>query len=268
MTAIKSRTGRARRIGGVASTFSTDYPVWTPQELCKFHALCVVTKRIDEEWLWPSGKLDEAQAIAIFGALLTDDRMKSVWKALRRRSEKLEVQDWPRKFVRHCLGTIARYNAAPKMTPAETRKHLTKIASLARALGAAMENSPSRDIRDVHISELLDSYGIGHVSTAEERALPSVRELVMRLAKMLALNARRRDSFFDIPQPNARDAREHFFIRALSSYFRNVYGLPLHDHVRTITEVAFGRSPGTIRPGTVRLLLARDRRKNAPPTQE
>lgn len=93
----------------------------------------------------------------------------------------------------------------------------------------------------------------GYLEFLLSENLPTIPKLLLKLHDRAKEHA---EEPVGIPQPNAAGAEVHHFIRILSRYFLQSYGLPLHANVAAITTAVF---KSDIEEDKVRALLRGDR---------
>lgn len=210
----------------------------------------------------------------ILNSLITKRVMANVWKNLGRRQDSFKPamslfggRDQARNLFGACVEAEISWINLPKRTKAESKKLHDDIAAVSLQLcGLLVEVLYTSDFSDTRryiekeklkdFVEALAENGCeiwpgfdGYLDELLSGLLPAIPKILLTLHKQALEEAQNPHA---VRQPNSPSAKANFFIDALSSYFKQVYGTPLHAHVAAITTALFDEDIGEDR---VRALL-------------
>lgn len=198
--------------------------------------------------------LPDEESTVLLGKLITDPRMKDVWKALAKRIDK-NVDFF--NFIGVCEGGISHWRGNLKQTAAERKAFYQEIRDTAGKLMYLMYKSDKFDFYSINalidkeavkwLLEALDAdsdfYGdedknldYAHFSLSD--VIPRIQEVLTDIANKAMQYSKEEPT---VRKPNSENADIHFFVRTLSEYFRNKYKQPLHEVVAATAEVVFDR---------------------------
>ena len=190
--------------------------------------------------------LPDEESTALLGKLITDQRMKDVWKALAKRIDKdIELN----QFFNACEGGITGWRGNLKQTPAERKVFYQEIQDTSLKLLNLMGKSGQFDF--YFIQRLIDDQSIEWLMEVLDApnelsyARFSVSEIVPRVHEVLIDISEKAKQYGEeessVKKPNSDNADIHYFVRMLSEYLKKRYGQPLHEVVAATTEVVFDR---------------------------
>jgi hypothetical protein len=198
-------------------------------------------------WLYRfSSGLPDEEGTALLGKLITDPRMKDVWKALAKR---MEEDSELYQFFRVCEIGITGWRGDMKQTAAERKAFYQDIRDTALKLISLMNKAGQFDLYSTSriakyqsiegLTEGLDapnelSYARFHMSVSA----PRVTDVLVDISEKAT---RYREEEYSVKKPNSENADIHYFVRRLSEYLKERYGQPLHEVVAATTEVVFDR---------------------------
>lgn len=190
--------------------------------------------------------LPDEESTTLLGKLITDHRMKEVWKTLARRIVKDSEFS---HFFNVCEGGISGWRGDPKQTIAERKEFYQEIRDTARKLILLMHKSGRFDLYS--INNLIDDQTIEWLIEALD--IPSepsytrfcVSDVVPHVNKVLIDISEKATQYGEeeptVKKPKSENADIHYFVRMLSRYLKNKYKQPLHEVVAATTEVVFDR---------------------------
>lgn len=183
----------------------------------------------------------------LLGRLLTDLRMKSVWKALEKRVA--NERDY-HAFVNACEHFITAWRGDNKRTAAERRAMFQEVAAAAANLQSLLCLCSEFD--DYSIKKLIDEEKIQwfidvlparntddawYASACLSEIIPSVQDVLQDIAQRATEYGEMEPV---VKKPNSSNAQIHYFVRCLSNYCVRRYQQPLHEVVAITTAVVFG----------------------------
>ena len=190
--------------------------------------------------------LPDEESTALLGKLITDTRMKDVWKALGKRIEK-DIELY--QFFSACEGGITGWRGDPKQTAAERKAFYQEIRDTALKLIYLMNKAGQFDLYS--INELVEDRSIewlmGVLDAPNELSYArfSVSDIIPRIHEVLIDISEKATQYGEeessVKKPNSENADIHYFVRMLSEYLKKRYGQPLHEVVAVTTEVVFDR---------------------------
>ncbi|PTR14515.1 hypothetical protein C8R31_106189 [Nitrosospira sp. Nsp2] len=174
--------------------------------------------------------------------LITDLRMKDVWKSLIKRAK--SDQDFP-NFFRACEWGITGWRGDMRQTPSERRAFYQEIRNAAGLLQSLLNKASGFDyysinnlVDDQQIEWLLEVLNapndVSYARFSLSDITPSILEVLNDIGKKASQYAEDESS---VKKPNSRNAELHYFIRFLSGHCERCYGQPLHDVVTVTTSV-------------------------------
>jgi hypothetical protein len=212
--------------------------------------------------------------LKLLNGLITKTVMADVWKNLERRQDSFKPamslfggRDQARNLFGACVEAEIGWINLPKRTKAESKKLHEDIAAVSLQLcGLLVEVLYTSDFSDTRryiekeklkdFMEALAENGCeiwpgfnGYLDELLSGLLPAVPKILLTLQKQALKEAQNPHA---VRQPHSPSAKTNFFIDALSSYFKQAYGTPLHAHVAAITTALFDEDIGEDR---VRALL-------------
>ncbi len=202
--------------------------------------------------------LPDEESTILLGKLITDQRMKGVWKTLTRRIEKdIEFS----QFFNMCEGGISGWRGDPKQTTVERKQFYKEIQDTVGKLMFLMGKSGKFDlyltnqlIDDQSIEWLIETLDIPNESSytrfCVSEIVPHINEILLDISEKAKQYGEKEPS---VKKPNSENADIHYFVRALSQYLKSRYNQPLHEVVAATTEVVFDRQ--TIDSDYVRKLI-------------
>lgn len=193
--------------------------------------------------------------------MVTDERMKDVWKSLEKRvKDKFEY----RAFWNKCeQGVLGWRGTKKKWTQSEFTRHMQSVHEAVIHLSKLLYDAPDFEyfslihlIDDEKLESLLDALNIdiptetlkynafdeegycSYVRYSLNNSLPRLDEIFSDIS-IKALEHSQKSVI--VKKPNAKNADIHYFVRTLSGYLTKKYGQPLHQVVATTTTVIFDR---------------------------
>ncbi len=192
----------------------TALPSWAPETLASLHQA-----RLEEGGSYKDDALLER--------FLTDSRMENVWRAIEKRTN---PQDEFPLLLFISLATLFSWEE-PKEPPELLKRRYNRIATLAKELGAAMENS------------ILEREGMSRwiaiIKKSAEEKVSSVDHSFLPYTRFM--------DRFDMESPV-----KTLLARSLYQRFISAFGQPLWDSIATLIEVALDLPPETITVDFVR----------------
>lgn len=190
--------------------------------------------------------LPDKESTAILEQLITDLRMKDVWKTLAKRV----VDD--REFLQFfsaCEGGITGWRGDLKQTSSERRAFYKEIWDTAANLQTLMSKAGEFNFYSIHklmddqqIKWLLDvlsgTTDIRYARFCLHDVIPSMFEILNDIAAKATQYAEEESS---VKKPNSVNAEIHYFTRSLSDYCQRQYNQPLHEVVAITTAVIFNQ---------------------------
>ncbi len=197
--------------------------------------------------------LPPEEELALLEKLIADQRMKTVWAALSKRSK--DQHEDPLQFFSVCQRGIAGWRGDPKQTPAERKAFYQDLYDAVVRLDVLMNEAAGLDfysiedlIQDSSIETITDASDIppayssdatmesSYLKFSLSEIMPSFHTILRDISEKAILL---RDEAAPIKKPNSQKAGAHFFIRMLSGYLRNSYGQPLNEVVALTASVVF-----------------------------
>lgn len=190
------------------------------------------------------GGLPDKESTALLELLISDLRMKDVWKALAKRvKQRQEFFD----FFRACEGGITGWRSDLKQTPSERRAFYQEIWDAAATLQSLMSKSSEFDyysinklVDDQQVEWLLDALDapndVSYARFSLSEITPRIFEVLNDIAAKATQYAEEESS---VKKPNSPNAEIHYFTRLLSDYCQRRYKQPLHEVVAITTSVVF-----------------------------
>lgn len=258
------------------------YPNWAPDVLVNFHKLCAekpesihnpdeqiehLKKKpecshfTDEDWASVRRYLDRALPLSdqeskeLLGRLLTDQRMKDVWKTLAKRQKSNE---YCYNFWDACVTAIRGWRNSQKLTTKERQTFLAELGEHARDLrrmffasdqfyfyqtGDLIDDKETDWLIDTLEIKPTEKMGLdssdelrGYVHFMLGAVVPSVVDI---LSDIESKTVELLNEEVLVKKPNSKKAPIHYFVRRLSEYLRKGYGQPLHDVVAATASVVF-----------------------------
>lgn len=190
--------------------------------------------------------LPDKESTVLLELLITDLRMKDVWKALARRIEK--DQEFF-QFFNACEGGITGWRGDLKQTPSERRAFYQKIFDAAAELQGLMSKADDFDyysitklIDDEQIEWLLEVLDATNDVSYTRFSLSEIIPHYFLVLNDIAEKAKKYgEEESSVKKPNSENADIHYFVRSLSGYLSRRYGQPLHEVVAATTGVVFDR---------------------------
>ncbi len=190
--------------------------------------------------------LPDEESTTLLGKLITDQRMKEVWKTLARRIEK-DIEFF--NFFGACEGCINGWRGDLKQSAAERKAFYQEINNTVEKLKYLMYKSGKFDlyytsqlVDDRRIEWLMDELDIpeelSYTRFCVSDIMPSIHEVLTDISEKATQYGKKVPS---VKKPNSENADIHYFVRNLSQYLRNRYKQPLHEVVAATTEVVFDR---------------------------
>lgn len=209
--------------------------------------------------------LPQAEESQLLERMLTDLRMKNVWRSLQRRQK--SDKDYYR-FWSACSGAIISWRGESKYSAKEQREFYQKIydhaAELQSLLGKSKEfhlYSISTIIKNADIEWLVDVLNadpIEDVTKEESYARFCLDEIIPSIHTVLTDIAGKAKEYADlnplVRKPRSDGAHVHYFVRYLSRFLRGYYGQPLHEVVAVTASVLLDKVE--IDAGLVRKLVS------------
>lgn len=254
-----------------ASNSQTGYPHWSPPSLIAYHLILKQSSGLfdHEQCIAASGLhgaslkhftqliyrknefLSPPDASDLYEALLSNERMKSVWAAILRRSTSRSDAI---NLAVTCNSILASWRGQPLLTAKETQDLFKSIANHAGKLAQLLPQAKALDnytaltlIADTSIATVLRSLGawpanddddddvIIYVREQLANIMPSLSTILSDIQRNAATWGAQKPI---LKQPHAPNAKVHHFVRELTAYFNCKYKLPLPDHVATMACVA------------------------------
>lgn len=190
------------------------------------------------------GGLPDKESTELLELLITDLRMKDVWKALAKRVKSgQEFFD----FFRACEGGITGWRGDLKQTPSERRAFYQEIWGAAATLQSLMGKAGEFDyysinhlVEDQSIEWLLEVLDAPNDVSYARFSLSEVTPNIFVVLNDIAAKAKKyAEEESSVKKPNSPNAEIHYFIRGLSDYFHRRYNQPLHEAVAITTAVIF-----------------------------
>ena len=194
--------------------------------------------------------LPDRESTALLELLITDLRMKDVWKALVRR-----VED-DREFLHFfsaCEGGIAGWRGAQKQTASERRSFYQETYDAAARLQSLMSKASEFDFYSINdlvddrrvewLLEVLDASPPLNGKDEASYARFCLSDVVPSIFQVLGDIGEKAKQYGEeeplVKKPNSPNAEIHYFTRCLSAYCQRRYNQPLHDVVAITTSVIF-----------------------------
>ncbi len=190
------------------------------------------------------GGLSDQESTDLLERLITDLRMKDVWKSLAKRIE--DEREYV-QFVNACEGGITGWRGDLKQTPSERKAFYQEIWDAAAKLQSLM--GKSGEFHHYYINSLVGDKEIEWLQEVLEAPndvqytrfclhdiIPSIYEVLNDVAAKAKQYAEEEPS---VKKPNSPNAEIHYFIRLLSSYCQRRYNQPLHETVAITASVIF-----------------------------
>ena len=196
------------------------------------------------------GLLPSEESDALLLKLIFDLRMKVVWLSLARRKN---TNSDATRFWMACEGAVGGWRGEPKTTVKERLQILSDIQESLKSLQANMHKV--REFEFYSINQLIDNQSIkwlletldAELSLIDEgKALDyasfCLGEIIPQFDLVLMdihakANELKKESVI-VKKPNSENAKIHYFVRQLSSFFQDYFGQPLHESVAITTSVA------------------------------
>jgi hypothetical protein len=190
--------------------------------------------------------LPDKESTALLGRLITDIRMKDVWKSLAKRVKK-DQEFWD--FFSACEGGIKGWRGDLKQTPSERKAFYQEIRDTAAKLQNLMNDAGEFDlysitdlVDDQQIEWLLDVLDapndVSYARFSFSDVIPNYFWVLNDIGEKATQYGEEESS---VKKPNSENADIHYFVRMLSDYLKERYGQPLHEVVAVTTEVIFDR---------------------------
>ena len=201
-------------------------------------------------------RLPQEQFTKLLGKLITDFDMKKAWQAISTR--KTSDNDFF-LFVHACNEAIIGWRGDQKLTKAEHKQYYQKITDLASELSELMSNAalfhqylPYKlnnkaaswlfsALKSGHDFDNDEDYKVSHTNFLLRQVLPDLQGLLGDIAEKATQFSCEQPS---VLKPNSKyeDPAAQYFIRSLSKYLKNKYGLPLHEVVAATASVVCEQS--------------------------
>jgi len=214
--------------------------------------------RLDGEM--PCG-LPEKESTALLEQLITDIRMKDVWKALAKRTD----EDYEFfLFFKACEAGILGWRHDLKQTASERKAFYQEIRDTSAKLFSLLNKADQFDLytidslyNDKKIEWLMESldvppYAIPHARSRLAEIMPSIYQVLINISEEAAQYGKEESS---VKHPNSPNAEIHHFIRLLSGYCQYKFKQPLHEVVAITASVIFNQQ--NIDDDNVRKLVKR-----------
>ncbi|MCX7178663.1 MAG: hypothetical protein NTX56_07790 [Proteobacteria bacterium] len=198
------------------------------------------------------GGLPDNEQAALLKKLISDLRMKDVWRTLSKRIQK-DQGFWD--FFRACQGGITGWRGDQKQTTLERRKFYQEIHDTAGRLQFLMYKADAFDFYSITnlvknetiewLLETLDASFSDAIPDGQEDSyarfclsdvIPSAFEVLNDIGKKAKQYGEEVPS---VKKPNSPNAQIHYFARSLSGYCQKRYEQPLHEVVAITTSVVF-----------------------------
>lgn len=185
----------------------------------------------------------------LLGRLISDQRMSETWRKLDKRM--LDGDDPTFVFVA-CSEGISKWRLIPPKTNAQRQAHFKKIARLAHELRDALFDVTEFDrLTSIDMLSSAQLVGLVNMLDPDSKIGSRIRENHLRsvfrdrlypveyLIEHLGIQAEelslRRDV---VGKPTSENSHIHFFMRYLSAFFSERFGLPLYEAVAAFTAVS------------------------------
>ena len=231
------------------------YPDWAPKILVLLHQ----DGQASEQQINVYGEINvfavpelSTKQYANLRKLITDSRMRRVWKTLGRYWR--EPSDAAVGLWHECDLAIESWQRSPRLTGREHKQYHQEIARKCKELGRLIGSSLFRDLNLIdwfpsdlqpklcNIREL--DYSSPTQWLTAENLLVAIGESARDIATWPTIMPRRR----------SENAQIIYFIRRVSGYFQKHYGKSFHGSVATLTDVLFS-TPKPTEPDRVKKLL-------------
>lgn len=190
--------------------------------------------------------LPDEESTALLNQLITDPRMRGVWKTLAKRIEKDAEY---LHFFSACEGGIKGWRGDLKQTAAERKAFYQEIRDVAGRLIFLMNKASEFDLYSINkliddqavewLLEVLDAPNdVSYARFSVSEIIPSIYEVLIDISEKATQYGEEGSS---VKKPNSPNAEIHYFIRLLSSYCQNRYNQPLHEVVAITTSVIFNQ---------------------------
>ena len=201
-------------------------------------------------------RLPQEQRTKLLGKLITDINMKKAWQAISTR--KSNDNDFFH-FVLACNQGVMGWRGDQKLTKAEHKKYYQKINNLASGLSELMSNAalfhqylPYKlnnkaaswlfsALNQGHDLDNNEDYNASYTNFLLRQVLPDLQSLLGDIAKKATQFSCEQPTVLK-PNSKSEDPAAQYFIRSLSKYLKNKYGLPLHEVVAATAGVVFEQS--------------------------
>lgn len=212
------------------------------------------TERIRRSLYRKSLGLPDKESTALLGQLITDDRMKGVWKSLIKR---FKDDRESLHFFSACEGGKTGWRGNQKQTAAQRKAFYQEIHDTAGRLQSLMHEasefdfySPIELVDDHRIEWLLEEYDASFPDIVVDNdknsyarfclheIMPSTFEIFRDISKKATQYGEEESP---VKKPNSQNAEIHYFIRLLSGYLQQRYNQPLHEVVASTTTVIFNQ---------------------------
>ena len=200
------------------------------------------------------GFLPDEESTTLLGKLITDPRMRDVWRALAKRIDK-NVDFF--NFIGACEGGISLWRGDLKQTAAERKEFYQEIHDTAGKLMYLMYKSDKFDFYSINalidkktVKGLLETLhadsdyfededeNLDYAHFCLSDAIPRIQVVLTDIANKAMQYSKEEPA---VRKPNSENADIHYFVRMLSGYLKKRYGQPLHEVVAATTEVVFDR---------------------------
>lgn len=192
----------------------------------------------------PSGLPDE-EGTDLIKKLITDDRMRNVWKSL---AKQFKEEHEAVQFFRACENGITGWRGDPKLTPSEQRALYKEILDAADKLKQLLDRASRFDYYSIsslanelfgeEIQSISNASSEGHLAKGYLfGVMPEINDVLDDIGKKAKQYG---DEMPLVKKANSVNAEVIYFVRYLSDYLKQTYKRPLHDVVATTTSVIFG----------------------------
>lgn len=206
--------------------------------------------------------LPDKESTALLEQLITDIRMKTVWKALARRSDKDSEYSG---FLKACEEGIIGWRGDVKQTASERKAFYQEIRDATAKLFSLIDKADQFDFYSINklvddqsvkwLLEVLNApNNVSHARLSLSDIIPSIYEVLIDISEKATQYGEEESS---VKKPNSPNAKIHYFIRWLSKYCQQSYNQPLHEVVAITASVIFNKQ--NIDTDYVRKLVSNNR---------
>lgn len=195
--------------------------------------------------------LPEKESTALLKQLLTDFRMKDVWKALAKRID----EDYEFfLFFKACEAGIIGWRHNLKQNASERKAFYQEIRDTSAKLFSLLNKADQFDLyaidslyNDKKIEWLMDSlyvspHAIPNARSHLAEVMPSIYQVLIDISEEAEQYGKEESPVKKARSPNAKI---HYFTRLLSGYCQRCYKQPLHEVVAITASVIFQQNIDT-----------------------